>query len=69
MSAEYQFLSTQIQANNYVKSIIQSDIASLLKLVHEKRRVIDELDNINKELNIKLNAISNENQWIVKYEY
>ena len=66
-NAEYQFITMQLNANSYVKGVMEADITKLLQLVHEKRNVLKEIEDIDRELKFKLDAIKAENNWIVLY--
>lgn len=64
---EYNFIQNQIEANNKVRSILQYEITSLLGIVRQKKLWIDQLDENDKELNLRLGGMANKDKKIVKY--
>lgn len=65
---EINFLHNQINANNQIRSVSQHQIATLLNLVHQQRQFIEQLDNNDRELNLRLNSMNDTNTVIVKHE-
>lgn len=64
---EYNFLQNQLEANNRIKSILQFEITSLLNIIHQKRQWIDQMDNNDKELNLRLSSIREKDKKLVKH--
>lgn len=67
-SIEYQYIVTQLNANELIRSSVQKDITTLLSLVQSKRSLLKYLDDYDSNLNSRINAISGENKLIVKYD-
>ena len=64
---EYNFLLNQINANNQIRSVIQQQISSLLAVVHQNRQWMEQLDENDRQLNLRMNAIGGENKTLVAH--
>ena len=62
-NSEYQFLNMQLDANKYVKAMLESDISKLLQLVHEKRNTIKQIEDMDRELKIRMDAVASDNKF------
>lgn len=65
---EYNFLHYQFDANNKIRAIVQYEITTLLSLVHQKRQLIDQLDHIDRQNKLRLDAINSKDKILVKHE-
>lgn len=65
---EYQFINYQIEANNNIRSFLQNEITKLMMLIQDNRKIINQLDELDRKLNIRANQIGGENKLIVKYD-
>lgn len=66
---EYQFARTQLNNNNLLKMLVENDISQLLIIVHQKRHLIKQIEEQNRELTNRINAMSGENNQLVFVDY
>lgn len=64
---EYNFIQNQLEANNKIRSILEYEISSLFSIIHQKRKWIEQVNNNDKELNLRLNSIREKDKKLVKY--
>lgn len=64
---EYNFLQNQLDANNLVRSIIHQEISNLFNIIHQNRGLLDQLDERDKEIRERIQAIGEGNKALVKH--
>ncbi len=65
---ELNFLLNQQRANNNIRAFAQQQISHLLSIVHEQRLLVDQLEQQDREINIRINALGIKNKTIVRHE-
>ena len=66
---EYQFLNTQLQSNNYIKAVIENDIAQLTQLILQKRQSLREIEDNSRQIGHRIHALSSKNKELVLVNY
>ncbi len=64
---EYNFLMNQLNANNQIRAVLQNYIANALAVVHQQRDLINRLEEQDKQINLRLQAIGSDNKTIVEH--
>lgn len=65
---EYNFLQNQINSNNQIRSVLQHEITTLMALIHQKRQWIDKIEENDRLLSARMDAIGHKNKTLVHYE-
>jgi excinuclease UvrABC helicase subunit UvrB len=65
---EYNFIVNQLNTNNQLRGLIQNDIATLSAMIQQKRQWLSQVEQIDDELNLRLNAFNDKDKMLVEHK-
>lgn len=64
---EYQYLVTEINANEKIKRVLIYEISQMSNMLREKRRFLTEIEEHTNQLNERINSLGLDNQSLILF--
>jgi len=65
---EYQYLVTELNANEKIKRVLVYEISQMSNMLREKRRFLDEIENHTKQIQERINQLEDKNISLILYD-